>query len=111
VFDRKLCIPIALSVVCTEVARRVALTVLGVGLLGHFIVEARRGASSMPLDAFHGEEMLLLEDYERLVQDTHGGSVPFSKEHLEPVRKREILTRMLNNLRMICLNADDVSRT
>lgn len=110
VLDRKRGIPITLSILYIEVAARVGLTVVGIGLPGHFIVEARRECASVLLDPFHGGEALTPEDCECLVQDVYGGSVPFSEEHLEPVRKRQILTRLLRNLKMNYLTADDVGR-
>jgi regulator of sirC expression with transglutaminase-like and TPR domain len=110
VLDRRLGIPITLSLVYIETARRIGLTVVGVGLPGHFIVEARRDTSSVLLDPFHGGEALTPEDCERLVQDVYGGSIPFSEEQLAPVRKRQILTRMLNNLKKNYLSEDDPGR-
>jgi regulator of sirC expression with transglutaminase-like and TPR domain len=110
VLDRRLGIPITLSVVYIEVARRLGLTVVGIGLPGHFLVEARRDTSSVLLDPFNGGEALTLEDCERLVEDAYGGSLPFSEDQLRPVRKREILTRMLNNLKRSYLTRDDPER-
>ncbi len=110
VLDRRLGIPITLSVLYIEAARRIGLTVVGIGLPGHFIVEARRDTSSVLLDPFQGGEALTLEDCERLVQDVYGSSVPFSEEQLAPVRKRQILTRMLNNLKKNYLAEDDPGR-
>ena len=110
VLDRRLGIPITLSALYIEVARRIGLTVVGIGLPGHFIVEARRDTSSMLLDPFHGGEALAAEDCERLVEGVYGGSIPFSEEQLVPVRKRQILTRMLNNLKRTYLTRDDPDR-
>ncbi len=106
VLDRRLGIPISLSAVYIEVARRVGLTVVGIGLPGHFIVEARRDTTSLLLDPFHGGEPLTPEDCERLVENVYGGTVVFSEDHLVPVRKRQILSRMLNNLKRAFLTQD-----
>ena len=110
VLDRRLGIPITLSVVYIEVARRLGLTVVGIGLPGHFLVEARRDTSSLLLDPFNGGESLTQEDCERLVEDVYGGSLAFSEDQLRPVRKREILTRMLNNLKRGYLTRDQPER-
>ncbi len=107
VLDRRLGIPITLSVVFMEVARRLGLTVSGVGLPGHFIVEATRDGASLLLDPFNGGEILTSEDCERLVSDRYGVSMPFAPELLADVRKRQILTRMLNNLKRTYLEKDD----
>ncbi len=110
VLDRKLGIPITLSVVYMEAARRIGLTAVGIGLPGHFIVEARRDGAAALLDPFHGGALLTLEDCERLVQDAYGDSVTFCEDQLAPVRKRQILTRMLNNLKKNYLTSDEALR-
>ncbi len=108
VLDRKLGLPITLSVVYMEVARRLGLTIVGIGLPGHFIVSAERDGTSLLLDPFNGGQILGLEDCERLVEDAYGDSVPFSEALLAPVRKRQILTRMLTNLKRTYLMTGDV---
>ncbi len=107
VLDRKLGIPITLSVVYMEVARRLGMTVVGIGLPGHFIVQAERDGTSLLLDPFNGGETLSAEDCERLVAESYGTSVAFSEEQLVPVKKRQILTRMLTNLKRTYLGTDD----
>lgn len=110
VLERHVGIPITLSVLYMEVARRIGLPVVGIGLPGHFIVEARLGEASLLLDPFAGGQPLTLEDCERLVQHVHGDSLPFSEDLLAPVRKRQILMRMLNNLKRTYVTADEPLR-
>ena len=110
VLDRRLGIPITLSVVYLEVARRIGLDAVGVGLPGHFVLEARRGDQTMLLDPFHGGIPLDVEDCARLVEETHGSGFPFSEDLLVPVPKRAILARILNNLKMIYLRSGDAER-
>ncbi len=107
VLDRRLGLPITLSLVYIEVACRLGLSVSGVGLPGHFIVAADRDGTSLLLDPFNGGELLTAGDCERLVQDAYGSSVEFSESQLAPVKKRQILTRMLNNLKKMYLMRDD----
>ncbi len=110
VLDRRLGIPITLSVIYMEVSRRLGLEVVGIGLPGHFVVEARKDDDSLLLDPFHGGEILSLEDCQRLVAEVYGDASAFAEEDLEPVTKRQILTRILNNLKMAYLRSDDVER-
>jgi regulator of sirC expression with transglutaminase-like and TPR domain len=110
VLDRRTGIPVTLSVVYMEVARRLGLEVVGVGLPGHFVVEARRDGEALLLDPFQGGAALSMDDAERLMEDVYGGVVPFSPELLEPVPKRAILSRILNNLKMTYLAAGDAAR-
>jgi regulator of sirC expression with transglutaminase-like and TPR domain len=90
VLDRRTGIPIALSVVYIEVARRLGQPVSGVGLPGHFIVEYNDGEFATYIDPFHSGRLLTLEDCRQLARERTG---------LAPVGTRYILVRMLNNLR------------
>ena len=99
VIDRRLGLPITLSLVYIEVARRVGLHVEGVGLPGHFIVRYLDRDSVRYLDPFHQGRVLTADDCRNLVVDLSNGALEFRPVMLEPVDARHILTRMLNNLK------------
>jgi regulator of sirC expression with transglutaminase-like and TPR domain len=82
-----------------EVARRVGLRVEGVGLPGHFIVSARVGADRVLLDPFDGGTVLTQETAADVVARAVGRRVTLTTEHFAPVSKRQILVRMLVNLK------------
>jgi regulator of sirC expression with transglutaminase-like and TPR domain len=88
-------IPITLSVVYIEIARRQAKPVFGIGLPGHFIVQYDDGDFSTYIDVFRGGRLLDAADCAELV-----GSA-FDPAMLARVNKRQILARMVNNLRGI----------
>jgi len=110
VLDRKLGIPITLSVVYMEVARRVPLPVLGVGLPGHFIVKALTSSGEILLDPFHGGAELTEEDCQARLDRVYGGLVRLDRRMLLPVTKRQILVRILSNLKTIYLNESEFDR-
>jgi regulator of sirC expression with transglutaminase-like and TPR domain len=97
VLDRRTGIPIALSVVYIEVARRLGQPVSGIGLPGHFIVEYNDGEFATYIDPFHSGKLLTLEDCRQLARDRTGAEADATA--LAPVGTRYILVRMLNNLR------------
>ncbi len=99
VLDRRLGIPISLSVLFLDAARRLDIDAVGIGMPGHFIVGLRSGRSMWYLDPFHGGGRLSLADCARLVSVTTGYNGPFRSEWLTPTPPRDILGRMLNNLR------------
>lgn len=101
VLDRRLGIPITLSLVVIEVGRRVGLDVVGVGLPGHFVVRAQVGTEPVLLDPFDGGAVLTHERAAALVARALGRQVPLTEAHFAPLGKRQILTRMLMNLRGI----------
>lgn len=97
VLDRRTGIPIALSVVYIEVARRLGQPIQGIGLPGHFIVEYNDGEFATYIDPFHGGTLLSSEDCLRIARDRTGSEV--DAVALAPVGARYIVVRMLNNLR------------
>ena len=99
VLERKLGIPITLSVVMIEVARRVGLHVQGIGLPGHFVVSATVGTEAVLLDPFDGGAILTHETAAEVASRALGRRVTLTAEHFAPVTKRQILVRMLANLR------------
>ena len=100
VLDRRLGIPISLSVLYVAVARRLGLAAHGVGMPGHYIVSVTDGDEPLLLDTFHGGIPLSYHDCVRLVHMTVGYDVPFQDDWLYPTTERDTLARMLNNLRL-----------
>ncbi len=102
VLDRKLGIPITLSVVYMEVARRVGFATAGVGLPGHFLLkhyDARCG--EIFIDPFNRGCIMGRDECEQRLAEVSGGRVEMRQEFLRPITHRLILVRMLNNLRQI----------
>ena len=94
VLDRRLGLPITLSVVMIEVGRRIGQRVEGIGMPGHFLVRDEAGAY---FDPFHGGARLDESGCRQLYGATHGDA-RFASEYLEPIDSRAILARMLANL-------------
>ena len=111
VLDRRLGIPITLSVVLMEVGRRVGLDIAGVGLPGHFVVSARVGPAAVLLDPFSGGALLTPESCAKLVSRALGRRVALTPALLAPATKRQILVRMLNNLKAIYWQREDWPKT
>jgi len=97
VLDRRTGLPITLSVVCIEVARRLGQPVYGVGLPGHFVVKYDDGIYSTYMDPFHGGKLLSEEDCRAVAREITGTEITAAT--LEAVSDRYILVRILNNLR------------
>jgi regulator of sirC expression with transglutaminase-like and TPR domain len=99
VLDRRLGIPITLSLVLIEVGRRLGLEMEGIGLPGHFITGARIGGEQVLLDPFNRGAVLTTESCRDLVGRALGRPVRLTAEHFAPVTNRQFLTRMLANLK------------
>jgi regulator of sirC expression with transglutaminase-like and TPR domain len=107
VLDRRLGIPISLSVVYLAVAKGLGLDAQGVGLPGHFIVRVESPYGLIYLDPFHSGARLSVSDCARLVRASTGYEGDFQMEWLEPSAPGEILARMLNNLKNIYVKHGD----
>ena len=107
VLERRLGIPISLCVIYMEVARRIGLTLQGVGFPGHFLAKyvAPSGAEVF-IDAFNGGEMLSADECVARYRARTGGR-DLDRRHLAAVPTRQILARMLHNLKRTCLERKD----
>ena len=107
VLDQRTGIPITLSIVYMEVGRRAGLEVDGIGLPGHFIVRAREtdALEAILVDPFHGKT-LEREDCQDRLDEVYQGQVALTDEHLRAATRREILVRLLTNLKAIYARAN-----
>jgi regulator of sirC expression with transglutaminase-like and TPR domain len=97
VLDRHLGIPITLSVVTSEVGRRLEVPLDGVGLPGHFLLRDRLDPEVF-VDPFNGGRVLDRDGCGALLQELHGSGIRLDPAWLEPVGATTILERMLANL-------------
>lgn len=110
VIERKTGIPITLSVLYMEVARRVGLPLQGVGFPGHFLVKHQHHNEEIVIDPFNGGDIRSPAILEKMLHDLYGGKVAFHPDFLEPVTKKQILRRMLTNLKIIYLRNNDLMK-
>lgn len=101
---RRIGLPISLAIVELEVAWRLGLALRGIGLPGHFIVGTTDGKIFDPADA---GVRLRPDDCQALIRRAIGDGVLFHAGMLRPASKREILKRVLRNLRSAYLAARD----
>jgi regulator of sirC expression with transglutaminase-like and TPR domain len=106
VLMRRLGIPITLSVVYMEVARRLSRRVHGVGLPGHFIVACEDNSTRYWVDPFHAGRILSFSDLCALAKTTAGVDLRANPAVLAPLSNRQILVRMLSNLKAIYLRGE-----
>lgn len=109
VLDRKLGIPITLSVLAISVARRVGIDLVGIGLPGHFVVRTAHDRDTY-FDPFNGGRVLDADGCNALVRslDRSGPPSDFDPRWLAPIGHRAILARMLANLRAIYERRRDI---
>ncbi len=98
VMDRRLGIPISLSVVYLFVCRRLSLPVTGIGMPGHFLCRYQTPREEHYIDAYNGGALLpRAECLKRLKQ----GAVEYDEGAVLPISPRRILQRTIANLHLI----------
>ncbi len=113
VMDRKLGIPITLSVVCLEVAHQAGMALAGVAFPGHFLLKYRGSRGEVFIDPFSRGAVLGEPELNRLLARAFGKEAPRVKDApqlLAACGKKQILLRMLRNLKGIHETRDDRDR-
>lgn len=110
VIDRRTGIPITLSVVYLEVARRIEFPMVGIGMPGHFLIRPDFEDVGIFVDAFNKGEILFGPDCEERLAQMYGHPVRLQPQFTAAVSSRQLLARMLNNLKLIYLNRKDLHR-
>ena len=108
VLDRKLGIPITLALVYTEIGARIGLPVVGVGFPGHFLVRWM-GEREALIDPFFGK-LITREQCAAKLRSIYGPEAEMDDRLLAPATPREILARMLRNLKVNYLGRGDLAR-
>lgn len=101
VLDRKTGIPISLSVIFMEVARRIGCDIEGVGFPGHFLVKHTEGNRKTLIDVFNRGKIVSQDDCQELLDQIYGSSVSIQPSFLQPMGKKAIVSHMLFNLKAI----------
>jgi regulator of sirC expression with transglutaminase-like and TPR domain len=118
VIDRKTGTPISLAILYMELGRRIGLPLEGVSFPGHFLVRLRLRGGTLVLDPFAGgtpqSEAELRERLQRVIPEgAAGGVAPVElplDQFLEPASNRQILARVLRNLKGIYREKDKPER-
>lgn len=111
VLTERVGIPITLSVLYMEIARRLDRPIYGIGLPGHFLVQYNDGEYSTFIDPFHGGRLLLERECLVLANEVIGRGVSGDRSLVEPVSNRHIAIRMLNNLRAVYFRRQDPGKS
>ena len=110
VLERKLGIPITLSIVYIAVGQKLGLVLEGIGLPGHFLLRHGPPEWELYVDPFEQGRLISKTGCEDIVNNLFEGSSHFRDEFLAPYTKKQILVRLLTNLRGIYINQHDYGR-
>jgi regulator of sirC expression with transglutaminase-like and TPR domain len=110
VLDRRTGIPISLSVLYMEVAQKVALPLQGVGFPGHFLVKYTGVNEEIVIDPFNQGEIRSRQHLQTMLHLLYRSKISFDPKFLAAVTKKQILRRMLNNLELIYLRENELTK-
>ena len=110
VIDSRRGIPITLAITYLEIARILDFTMLGIGLPGHFLIRPDFEDCGIFVDVFHEGEILFEDDCVEILRQVYGQPVELEPHFFEPVSNKQILARMLTNLKFIYLNRQQLSK-
>jgi regulator of sirC expression with transglutaminase-like and TPR domain len=111
VLDRKAGIPVSLSVIYMEVARRLDFPIQGVGLPGHFILKCSSPHQELFIDAFDQGKILSMQDCQEYLDRNYGGAITIQPNLLQALEKKAIISRMLFNLKGIYYQSEEFDRS
>lgn len=110
VIDRRRGIPITLSIIYLELGWRLHLPLHGVNFPGHFLVRYAGEAVQLLVDPFQNGMIRFEDEAQALLDHVYGGSVRMQPEFLRIADRRDILIRLLANLKGNYLNRRDDRR-
>jgi regulator of sirC expression with transglutaminase-like and TPR domain len=99
VMQRRRGIPLTLSIIFMELGWRVGMPFEGVGFPGHFLVRLAGEPRDLLLDPFRRGMSVHEEDCRRMLHDLSGGKLEFHGELISSVSKRDMIARLLLNLK------------
>ena len=112
VLERRMGIPITLSVIYLELGRRIGLPLQGVSFPGHFLVKCAVPEGAVVLDPYSRGISLGLQDLQKRLREVRGGEVSRAivAELLVAASNKEIMVRLLRNLKAIYLREHDLNK-
>lgn len=111
VLERRRGIPVTLAIVMLEIGWRVGIPFEGVGFPGHFLVRLTGEPSDLLLDPYQRGMSVHEEDCRRMLEESTGGKLEYDEELLASVGKRDMIVRLLRNLKGAWLRRGDDAQT
>lgn len=107
VVARRKGLPIALSILWVDLARRLGFDAVGVALPGHFIAALRTNFGLLCFDPFNQGRPVGEESGAKLVKAASAGRIAFHRDMLRPATDRQTLVRLVRNLHLRFMRAED----
>lgn len=110
VLDRRTGIPLTLGILLLEVGWRLDLPLEGVAFPHHFMVRFRGEGMNLLVDPFDGGQVRFQDQAQEVLDRVYGGMIRVQPSFLKTASRRDMLVRLLTNLKGIYLNAREEVR-
>ncbi|MDG2282614.1 MAG: transglutaminase-like domain-containing protein [Longimicrobiales bacterium] len=110
VLDRGVGIPLTLGIVLLEIGWRLDLPLEGVNFPGHFLIRYSGSEVLLLIDPFDKGKIRFEDEAQQLLDQAYGGAVAMRDDFLRSASKRDMLTRLLTNLKGIYTKISDDRR-
>ena len=110
VLDRRLGIPMTLGIVMLEVGWRLDLPLEGVNFPGRFLVRYKGATEHLLVDPFDGGRIRFEDEAQERLDKMYGGMVRMQDQFLRSATKRDMIHRLLVDLKGLYVNVHDDER-
>lgn len=110
VIDRRKGLPVALGLLYIITARAQGWVCSGLNFPGHFLIRLELGSTRRILDPFNGGVKMEIPQLRSLLKGMAGEGAELRPEYYQPVSNRDVLLRLLNNIKGRALQSNDFTR-
>ncbi len=107
VIERRKGLPVALSILYLDVARRQGWEAEGLAFPAHFLIRIGIDGARHVVDPFHDGMVRDAADLRGLLRQVLGPEAELSPQHFDPVSDRDVLLRLENNVRLRLANREE----
>lgn len=112
VIDSRKGLPVALAILYIHAARCQGWHVEGLKFPRHFLIRLYGGGGDQVIiDPFEDGRIMEARDLRRLIQRFSGNGADLRPDYYQAVTDRDILVRLLDNIKTRCLKANDLGQT
>ncbi|PCI01198.1 MAG: hypothetical protein COB76_01940 [Alphaproteobacteria bacterium] len=106
VIDRRLGMPITLSILAVSACRSMGWDADGLNFPGHFIMRLEKDGERLIVDPFQGCKVLQASDLRQILKSNVGEEAELSGDYYEPCTARETLLRLQNNIKFRLIDTE-----
>jgi len=110
VITRRRGLPVGLAIIYLDVAHRLGWEATGINFPGHFLIRLQCGSSRKIIDPFNGGIERKPPDLREFLKQAAGKEAELLPQHYSPVSCRETLVRLLNNIKLRAISANNSGR-